>query len=548
MKGASSESSTRDAGLVPPWCEWSRGDSPILFIAPHGGRRAPVDATAPPPRLRVNDVYTPEITRELASALHAGSIINCGMDRNLLDLNRISQVRRQAPWFLELLTQEIGRIIAHHGSVELLFVHGWNTGRAICDVGIGGIDTPNGLHVADGAHVTVSESYRLHRIEALRAACGRAGIGAPVGERYSGSHRNNLLQLFTPRAAQIDHPCARRIATWVGEERINALQLELGIPLRWPGEWRRKFVTAVAAAFSGGQTGTPGPPGRQADLQTHTPGARTTAALQFYDPVADVGILAGVGPAGPRVTAGRLLLFLGGQRVALFTGEERRANRQGVGGLRLTRSAGAMRLEYDGPMLLLDDAAVYLDLEAALAESRLVDADVRVDFAPTHAHGSTAAAHFGNACGVVSIAGERREVNVGAFADAAGFRASGSQRQTMLAATFGNQRAVLSRVVDGASDSSGVHFSRLVPEALRAVHIAVATDGDVYTPKGFELTCDGMPALRGQPLSRMAILRPASDAGYLRVAFGVARFEWDGQAGYGLYEYACPVGKGGSDQ
>jgi hypothetical protein len=50
-----------------------------------------------------------------------------------------------------------------------------------------------------------------------------------------------------------------------------------------------------------------------------------------------------------------------------------------------------------------------------------------------------------------------------------------------------------------------------------------------------------MPPLRGDPLSRMAILRPAGDAGYLRVTFGIARYDWDGETGYGLYEHARPV-------
>ena len=85
---------------APPWCEMARGNSAVLLVAPHGGRRPPVDAAAPPPHLRVNDLYTPEITRELASVLRAGFLINHGMDRNTLDLNRITQVRRGAAWFL----------------------------------------------------------------------------------------------------------------------------------------------------------------------------------------------------------------------------------------------------------------------------------------------------------------------------------------------------------------------------------------------------------------------------------------------------------------
>jgi len=538
-----SRCSTQHSDLVPEWCEWGRGASPILLVAPHGGRRPPIDATAPPRHLRVNDVYTPEITRELATVLAAGFVINRGMDRNALDLNRASQVRKHARWFLELLVQESERLIERHGQVELVFVHGWNTGQAVCDVGIGGVETRTGLHVLDDSHLTVSEAYVTRRIEVLRAACERVHIRAPIGERYPASHRNNLLQLFTPRAAEINDACARRIARWVAAGRINALQLELGIPLRWPGAWRSRFVMAVAGAFgddgpSGGATRVQSP----AELVPRDPAVRAkSAALQFYDPASDIGLSAGIGHAGPRITSGRLLLFLGGQRVALFTGEEVHAVGNCVGPFRIIEMADGMRLEFAGPMLILDDGAAYLDLEAALAQSRLVEAEVHIEFAPTSVEPTSVGAHFGVVRGFVCVNDERREVNTGAFANAAAFRAAGARQQTMLAVAFGRQHAVLSRLVEGASDCLGLHFAPPTLEAFHAVRVAVATDGDVYTPTRFELQCDGMPPLRGAPLSRMAILRPTGDAGYLRVTFGIARYEWGSETGYGLYEYARPV-------
>jgi len=545
MKGSGSALSTPDSALIPPCCEWARGEAPILFVAPHGGRRAQVDATAPLPRLRVNDIYTPEVTRMLAGALDAGCVLNTGMDRNVLDLNRISHVRTQAPWFLTLLTQEIAHIIVRHGRVELVFVHGWNTGQATCDIGIGAVETPSGLHVPDGAYLTVNEPFRRQRIDRFRAACGRARIRAALGERYPGSHRNNLLQLFTPRAAQIDHPCAQRIATWVAEGRINAIQLELGIPLRWPGAWREQFVAALVESFAGAAAPQSAAPVLQ--LKSRDPELRAEAvALQFYDAGADVGMVAGIGPAGPRVTGGRVLLFLGGQRVALFTGEELHADGQGVGPLRVSRCGNAMRLDFSGPMLRLDDAAFYVDLEAALVRSQLVDADVQVEFAPTGTPTAAATAQFGVLRGFIAVGGERQEVEAGAFANAGGWRASGGHQQTMLAAAFGYEHAVWSRVVDGGGEATGMHFTPHAPETLRGVRIAVTTDGDAYTPRRFELTCDDAPAITGQALSRMAILRPAGAAGYLRVTFGVARFEWNGATGYGLYEHARPVAR--SDQ
>lgn len=544
MKGESSGLSTQNAAPIPLWCEWKRGSSAVLLIAPHGGRRPQVDATAPPPHLRVNDVYTPEITRELAAALDASFVINVGMDRNVLDLNRISRVRKEAPWFLELLVQQMEHIFLRHGRIELLFVHGWNTGQAICDLGIGAVDTPTGLHVADGAELTVDETYRRERIEPLRAACARGQIRAPLGERYPGSHRNNLLQLFTPRAALIEHPCARRIAAWVAERRVNALQLELGIPLRWPGRWRDRFVAAVGEAFAHGASRARDRADADPAIEVWTtdPAPRTpSVALQFYDPTADIGVSAGIGHAGPRVTSGRLLLFLGGQRVALFTGEEVHATGHRVGPLRMLWKDGQLCLDFSGPMLQLDDAAVYLDLEAALARSRLVEAEVLIEFTPSFDPRTGEAARFGAARGTVAIDGNQHDVAAGGFANAAAFRASGTQRQTMLAAAFGNARGVLTRVMDGASDAAAVYFAPPTPQSWQSVRIAVVTDGDPYSPNGFELSCAGQPPLRAQPTSRMAILRPAGGGGYMRVTFGTARFDWNGDIGYGLYEYAKPV-------
>src|SRR5262249_33502687 len=95
------------AMAIPAWCTWTRGHSAVLLVAPHGGRRPAVDATSPPPHLRVNDLYTPEFTDLLAARLDAATVINREQDRNTLDLNRSSQVFRDAPWFLDLLVQQI---------------------------------------------------------------------------------------------------------------------------------------------------------------------------------------------------------------------------------------------------------------------------------------------------------------------------------------------------------------------------------------------------------------------------------------------------------
>ena len=62
---------------------------------------------------------------------------NPELDRNDLDLNRISQVTRCAVWFPALLERLIAAILERHERAEVVFVHGWNVAQAKCDIGVG---------------------------------------------------------------------------------------------------------------------------------------------------------------------------------------------------------------------------------------------------------------------------------------------------------------------------------------------------------------------------------------------------------------------------
>ncbi len=101
------------------------------------------------------------------------------------------------------------------------------------------------------------------------------------------------------------------------------------------------------------------------------------ATLQLYDPQTRVGVLAGMGRTGSAGRAGRLVLFVGGRRVALFTGEEGRDPGLGVPPLHIERTADELSLTFDGPVLALEDGRYYLDVEDAMARSQL--ADVHLD-------------------------------------------------------------------------------------------------------------------------------------------------------------------------
>src|SRR5271168_4789630 len=99
------------------WLEVIDSDSPLLLIAPHGGRAEPRTRSLLNPK--VNDLHTADITRGLAARLNASALINVAMDRNRLDCNRLSQIIERAPWLLELIADRVGAIVARHGRASI---------------------------------------------------------------------------------------------------------------------------------------------------------------------------------------------------------------------------------------------------------------------------------------------------------------------------------------------------------------------------------------------------------------------------------------------
>src|SRR5262249_32440245 len=181
---------------APTWCRWARGDSALLVIAPHGGRRPALSRGGAGRSMRkVNDLFTADLAEELAAALGAAYVVNPALDRNQLDLNRISQVTARAAWFLALIEELLAHALARPRRGEVLFGHGWNVTQPKCDVGVG--------HALDDATaaaqhreaLTVSPAYATGRLADLQAGCAALGIAVTFGLRYPARHPNNLLQL-----------------------------------------------------------------------------------------------------------------------------------------------------------------------------------------------------------------------------------------------------------------------------------------------------------------------------------------------------------------
>jgi hypothetical protein len=203
------------------WLQAPDGDAPVLLIAPHGGHAGPATRAMLHPK--VNDLHTADITRELAQRLGAGAIINAGMDRNRLDLNRLSQVMSEAPWLLELIAARLERIVERSGRAVVLLIHGWNIIEARVDVGIG-VKSANGtLLPACGAHVSASESFVNGPLVDFVQALRQRDIEPSFGLRYPGAGANNLLQAFTRRHASSPVGALRRLAALNARGALEAV-------------------------------------------------------------------------------------------------------------------------------------------------------------------------------------------------------------------------------------------------------------------------------------------------------------------------------------
>ncbi|HYR95565.1 MAG TPA: hypothetical protein VEM57_02470, partial [Candidatus Binatus sp.] len=283
------------------------GESPLVLVAPHGGRRDPVRRPWAGGHLRMNDLHTAEVTAELAAVTGAAALINTDHDRNDVDLNRIVEAHDRAPWFLEQLAELVDRAIARHGRATLFAMHGWNVVQAVVDLGLGCAPGANPFIVGRGA--AVAPGFAAGALPRLVDACAARRILATVGARYPARNRENLLQLFTPRYRDDPRPLVRALAALA--PRVDAVQLELGIALRWPGRWRAKLFEACAEALPA----LLAPPDASAapDAVATAPAPVPAYRLQFTGP-AVCGLV-----AVDRGRGGRLLLFPPGGGLVLFT-------------------------------------------------------------------------------------------------------------------------------------------------------------------------------------------------------------------------------------
>jgi hypothetical protein len=424
------------------WLEVIDSDSSLLLITPHGGRAEPRTRSLPNPK--VNDLHTADITRGLAARLGASALINVAMDRNRLDCNRLSQIIERAPWLLEMIADRVGAIVARHGRVTVLLIHGWNIIEPRLDFGLGLRTSGGELRPPGSACVSASDDFINGPLAGLADRLHRHGIKPTYGMRYPGGGLQNLLQAFTARHRQSSNAPLRSISETAVNGFVDAAQLELSVSVRMPGELRARCEDAIAQVFSanGADWHAPRAPlvvnraPRPRAPKSEIGAAATVAApgrvgIEFYDPAARIGAMASFDVGGAGIGA-RIMMLFDRHRAALFTAEGRPTRSSSAvahGPLSLRREGESMVLAFRGPAVIVPDATAYLSIERALASGRLDgDTEVNARFEIDHAGGefdfdrilssfgatqdrASSSASFGRIAGRVCIDGAARTVN-----------------------------------------------------------------------------------------------------------------------------------------
>lgn len=557
------------------WLEEIAGAAPLLLIAPHGGRAGPASAARLHPK--VNDLYTAEITRELAALLGAPALINAGMDRNDLDCNRINQLAMRAPWLLEMIADRVEQLVERADRVQVVLVHGWNIIEPRVDIGLGVRAGADGtLRPVGAAHVSAGDKFINGILAELIERLSGLGVIASYGSRYPGGGRENLLQAFTGRNHHSDLEAMRRLARLASAGAIDAVQLEISAALRLPGGMRHRLIDAIAASFADGASPARGPArvvvrqnaAPQSPPKKAAPVAMSSrVGVEFYDPAARIGGMASF-DFGPGAAGARIMFLLGENRVALFTGEGRtkhQGDRISLGPLELSMGDSGLALSFRGPVIIVPDGRSYLSIERALGSGHVDEGvEVTLDFSCAPPAGAQswsfesmraaaadrgAAAGFGRACGRITFDGVVREIDAVARVGVS-FSAVGSGEfltRRMIWAGFGDGapvRAAEVRSVDGIAGCE-THASFFESTSVTALAVggfdlnAPAPDMPPETISALLMAPDGKEhRVEGSVENFICLSRPGPQGTRIYTALGFARYAMGLDEGAGMFEFS----------
>lgn len=563
------------------WLEVIDSNSPLLLIAPHGGRAEPRTRSMLNPK--VNDLHTADITRGLAARLGASALINVAMDRNRIDCNRLSQITEHAPWLLEMIAERVGVIVERHGRVTVLLIHGWNIIEPRLDFGLGLRHSGGELRPPGSACVSACDEFINGPLADLADRLRRHGIKPTYGMRYPAGGLQNLLQAFTARHRESPHAPLRAISETATRGVIDAAQLELSVALRMPGELRSRCEDAIAGVFSANGTDSHSP--RSSIVVNRSPrppvvkreiGAAATIAapgrvgIEFYDPATHFGAMASFDVGGAGMGA-RIMMLFDRNRAALFTAEgrpTRSASAVTHGPLSMRREGASIVLAFRGPAVIVPDATAYLSIERALASGRLDgDTEVEMRFEIDRAGGEfdfdriltssggshdapSSSAAFGRIAGQVCIDGATRTLNCFARAGMS-FTGLGPQKfsaRRMIWASFGDEdapQALEARSV-ATSDAPPNRSARILgaggwsPRELRDLTIETASVEEPPHRIFASLEHSGGSSLEldGAVECFIPLSRPGPEQSRIYTSLGFASFRSGTYRGAGMFEYS----------
>ena len=565
-----------DASILAPepWLEVVEGASPILLIAPHGGRAGEAAHSTLHPK--VNDLHTADITRELAERLDASALINSAMDRNLIDCNRIPQLAKRAPWLLEIIADRLAAIIDRFGHATVLLVHGWNIIEPRIDLGLGVRRHGHELRPVGAAHVSATDEFIHGPLDALATRLRDAGIAATFGMRYPAGGIHNLVQAFTERHRESDISPLGRISAISAKGLVNTAQLELSVSVRLPGVLRDRCIAAIVDTFSPEpRLAPPNPP--LSVIRTPRPAVRRTApaaplrvGVEFYDAASRVGAMASFDLGTPGFGA-RIMMIVGERRVILCTCEgttKRDSDRLSLGPLSLSLHGDSLALDYNGPAVVVPDGSTYLSIERALATG-ILDPSARVSlrmplagaFDPAVLFSDSAstpsrntAPLFSLASGEATLEGRTHSLRASTRAGVS-FTGLGSQ-------TFSERRMLWAMFDDTDGDLDAVELRRIDGgEGSRHESVRIFSGGDSYTPAletleietlGAEMPPHRLEAatslddgdrlhLVGSSAAFVPLSRPGPNGSRIYTSLGFGTFTSRNGPASGMFEYSRRV-------
>lgn len=556
------------------WLQSIEADSPILLIAPHGGRAGAASRATLHPK--VNDLHTADIARELAQRLGAAALINFGMDRNRLDCNRLTQLAEQAPWILEMIAERVTNIVARHGRATVLMIHGWNIIEPRVDLGLGVRTIGGELRPTGQARVSASDEFIRGPLMNFAARLRESGVTPTFGMRYPAGALHNLVQAFTERHRQSAVAALRTIAALSESTQVDAAQLELSVAVRMPGRLRDRCIDALTDAF-GPRAEAPSRSGLRlkivrepiprpaATARVAAPSVPTRVGVEFFDPRAGLGAMASFDLGGG--FGARIMFLSKGRRVALCTCEGRvklAGDGLSLGPLTLAVEGRELRLGFSGPIVIVPDGSAYLSIERALASGRLdpaARAELRMrlpenGFDPAAIFGGGAASRtadslssFAEMTGTVEIDGETIALRAVARAGLS-FTGLGPQKfreRRMLWAYFEDgrePRALELRTV--SDDSAEPHRKAIFLDAegwtsgeLAALEIETPSPEEAPTKISARTRYHHEAiALDGEVSAFVPLSRPGPDHSRIFTTLGFAKFRADGRAGAGMFEHS----------